>query len=131
MKQIVIINKKYLQTYSPPSKSAIFSNPIRLNFETCMVFSVPVLNDGPLCILSKTSNWPLSFYQFSSKSYAIPQFCLQSQIGTGYSPLNIHEHSPRRFRGDYLLYIRAKLTSAVNILYFAVYTKKMNLCLLK
>ena len=26
-------------------------------------------------ILSKSSNRPLSFYQFSSKSYAIPQFC--------------------------------------------------------
>ena len=25
-----------------------FSKPIRLNFETCMVFSVPVLNDRPV-----------------------------------------------------------------------------------
>ena len=25
-----------------------FSKPLRLNFETCMVFSVPVLNDGPV-----------------------------------------------------------------------------------
>ena len=32
----------------------------------------------------------------------------------GYSPLNMHEHSPRLFRGEYSLYIRAKLTSAVN-----------------
>ena len=33
---------------------------------------------------------------------------------SGYSPLNMHEHSPRLFRGEYSLYIRAKLTSAVN-----------------
>ena len=32
----------------------------------------------------------------------------------GYSLLNMHEHSPRLFRGEYSLYIRAKLTSAVN-----------------
>ena len=35
-------------TDSPPSNSAMFSKPIRLNFETRMVFSVPVLNDGPV-----------------------------------------------------------------------------------
>ena len=32
----------------------------------------------------------------------------------GYSPLNMQEHSPRLFRGEYSRYIRAKLTSAVN-----------------
>ena len=32
----------------------------------------------------------------------------------GYSPLNMHEHSPRLFRVEYSLYIRDKLTSAVN-----------------
>ena len=31
-----------------------------------------------------------------------------------YSPLNMHEHLPSRFRVDYSLYIRAKLTSTVN-----------------
>ena len=31
---------------SHPSKLDMFSKPIRLNFETCMVFSVPVLDDG-------------------------------------------------------------------------------------
>ena len=33
---------------------------------------------------------------------------------SGYSPLNMHEHSPRLFREEYSLYIRTKLTSAVN-----------------
>ena len=31
-----------------------------------------------------------------------------------YSPLNMHQHSPRLFRRYYSLYIRAKLTSTVN-----------------
>ena len=35
-------------------------------------------------------------------------------LNLGYSPLNMHEHSSRLFRGEYSLYIRAKLTSAVN-----------------
>ena len=35
-------------------------------------------------------------------------------VDHGYSPLNMHEHSPRLFRGEYSLYIRSKLTAAVN-----------------
>ena len=35
-------------------------------------------------------------------------------MGEGYSPLNMHEHSPRFFREDYSLYFNAKLTSTVN-----------------
>ena len=43
----------------------------------------------------------------------------------GYSPLNMHEHSPRLIRGDYWFYIRAKLTIIIiRILDFVVYTKK-------
>ena len=39
-------------------------------------------------ILSKSSNRPLSFYQFSSKPYAIPQICLHSQVGEYVSTLD-------------------------------------------
>ena len=39
---------------------------------------------------------------------------IKGGLTLGYSPLNMHEHSPRLFRGEYSLYIRAKLTSAVN-----------------
>ena len=42
-----------------------------------------------------------------------PDIMRESRL-TGYSPLNTHEHSPRLFWGDYWLYIRAMLTSAVN-----------------
>ena len=45
---------------------------------------------------------------------AVRPFLLMDQTRYGYSPLNMHERSPRLFRGDYSLYIRAKLTSAVN-----------------
>ena len=35
-------------------------------------------------------------------------------IGLGYTTLNIHEIWLRLFRGEHLLYIRAKMTSFVN-----------------
>ena len=62
-------------------------------------------------------------------------FDMPTNVGPtyGYSPLNMHEHSPRLFRGDYSLYIRAKLTSAVNhrgsyIAFCSVYQKDELIC---
>ena len=42
-----LINNIY-KPIRPHRNPPFFSKPIRLNFETCMVFSVPVLNDGPV-----------------------------------------------------------------------------------
>ena len=41
-------------------------------------------------------------------------YFLQSVLIEGYTTLNIHEIWPRLFRGEHLLYIRAKMTSFVN-----------------
>ena len=72
---------------------------------TCMNLRRPGLNHG----VAK-GEWQVKMHLVSTESSPI---IIENTI-SGYTTLNIHEIWPRLFRGDYSLYIRAKMTSFVN-----------------